>query len=277
MAESIPNELMCQIFKFLTPEDLDQCYNVCLKWKRVVELRSSQKCELKTSIEKEIIHDTYSYFCLRISDGTIIIALGPNTESISQNGGSNLPLLPYEIQGNSLVHTSNKDVLLCGGRSRECFILNKKEWKVHSTLSRRRENAVAIEMPNGIYLFGGTSCPYGPSTSEFLPNVSNVWEKGPKFPKEMKRTRMKSIHDVVRDIRLDISFTKGIHVNGGHKISNTKLIIVRVRDVLKFNIETKEWSYWNKLKEGRIKGCSVISNGKLVVAGGCDFRVVGFW
>ena len=36
---------------------------------------------------------------MSILDGAIIIAVGSNTESISQNGGANLPLPPYEENG----------------------------------------------------------------------------------------------------------------------------------------------------------------------------------
>ena len=127
-------------------------------------------------------------------------------------------------------------------------------------------------MPNGIYLFGGRPSRF---TSEFLRNGSNTWEAGPNIPFNMKHSPIWSIHDMVRDIYFESpSWNLGIHnnVNGGHRISEDSFIIVRVRDILKFSFKTNEWSYIYKLKEGRVKGCSAILDGKLVVTGGYDIN-----
>ena len=151
-------------------------------------------------------------------------------------------------------------------------MLRNKFWEYHSTLKMKRENGVVLEMPNGTYILGGLT---SPSTSEFLPKGSDVWETGPIFPAKMRKRVMKSVHDMVRDIRLlERSFNNGLHinVNGGHRISKEEFIIIRVRDILKFNINSKEWSYWYKLKEGRIKGNSMVYDGKLFVTGGCDLN-----
>ena len=91
-----------------------------------------------------------------------------------------LPGFPeYNDRERCFVTLSNGDILSCGGKSQKCFVLKKQEWVEDSTLERDRSGAVGIQMPDGIYLFGGIDSPY---TSQFLPNSSTVWKKGPDIP-----------------------------------------------------------------------------------------------
>ena len=52
-------------------------------------------------------------------------------------------------------------LLSCGGEAfeRTCFRLDVKngKWKHHSYLKQRRAHAFGISMPNGVYVFGGSS------------------------------------------------------------------------------------------------------------------------
>ena len=52
-------------------------------------------------------------------------------------------------------------LLSCGGEAymRTCFRLDVKngKWKYHSYLTQQRAHAFGISMPNGVYVFGGSS------------------------------------------------------------------------------------------------------------------------
>ena len=66
------------------------------------------------------------------------------------------------------------------------FILEDDEWKIHSELLVRMRRRVMVQMSNGIYVFGDWA---GRITSEFLPNESHQWEKGPHIPFEQVSSR----------------------------------------------------------------------------------------
>ena len=74
---------------------------------------------------------------------------------------------------------NNGDIVSCGGKSKICYILRNGKWFKHSTMNNVRTGAVGIQMPNGIYMFGGDK---SPNTSEFLPNNTNIWQEGPDIP-----------------------------------------------------------------------------------------------
>ena len=200
------------------------------------------------------------------------------TEVLCQYGVGNLPKLPYETNDNSLIYSNDNEIYLFCGGSQEWFILTDKGWKYHQhKLILKRHNSVAIKMPNAIYLIGGS---LSSNTSEYLSSSWKTmhwkgWRIGPFFPPTMDTTEFRTIHDYVTDFDMsNHKFHKGIHANasGGHKISNEEFIVIRIRDILKCNVETRKWSKWYRLKEGRIEGCSMILDGKLIVTGGCNIN-----
>ena len=76
-----------------------------------------------------------------------------NTEALCQNGVGNLPEIPYETNGHSLIYSNDNEIFLFCGGSKEWFILTDKGWKYHQhNLILKRHNSVAIKMPNAIYL-----------------------------------------------------------------------------------------------------------------------------
>ena len=88
----LPNEILYKLLSYLSIQDLNNCADVCSKWNDMVALRRPQIC------------------------GAILTAGGllmetMNAEVIAQNiDGRLLPSLPYEIQNNSLILTSDNKV-----------------------------------------------------------------------------------------------------------------------------------------------------------------------
>lgn len=79
-----------------------------------------------------------------------------------------IPEMPHGgLEGHNLVLTPNGDHLLsCGGWARggygddyekKCYMFNTETqtWEFHSDLRDKRWKATAINMPNGLYIFGG--------------------------------------------------------------------------------------------------------------------------
>ena len=216
-------------------------------------------------------------------DNSIIIAGGlglnsRNVEILGQNGERNLPELPYETHGNSLIRTSNNEIWLLDGKSEKCFILTAKGWKYFIRFQRNMQNGIFIEMPDDYYMLGGSYCP---TLNCYLPkNWKNLgcwscWMLTNPFPRSMNKCTCKDVDECkMQDIRrYGAQIHWGIHFNasGGHKISDEEFIIVKIRDVLKFNIKNQKWIKWYELKEERIEGQSIILDGKLIVTGGCNF------
>ena len=127
----------------------------------------------------------------------------------------------------SFVQMNNGDILSCGGENQQCFILENRKWVEHSTMNKVRIGAVGIQMPNGIYLFGGNK---SPNTSEFLPNDSSVWEQGPNIPYFYSSLisfgsnflrKMSAVH-------LECNYKVR-----GHAISKTELILIHEDCIIK--------------------------------------------
>ena len=142
-----------------------------------------------------------------------------------------------------------------------------------------RQNGIFIEIPDTYYMIGGSDCPTTATTSYFRwkcwKNLGwSLWAFGPPFPSSKFKCSCGDVEECKRQNvgRYPTPIHWGIHFNasGGHKISDEEFIVVRICDVLKFNIKTKEWSKWYKLKDGRIEGQSIILDGKLIVTGGCN-------
>ena len=220
-------------------------------------------------------------------DNSIIIAGGlglnsRNVEILGHNEGRNLPELPYETHGNSLIRTSNNEIWLLDGKSEKCFILTAKGWKYFIRFQSNMQNGIFIEMPDDYYMLGGSYCP---TTNCYLPKnwkelgCWTCWMLTNPFPRSMNKCTCKDVDECkMQDIRrYGAQIHWGIHFNasGGHKISDEEFIVVKIRDVLKFNIKNQDWrnwgSRWYELKEERIEGQSIILDGKLIVTGGCNF------
>ena len=175
-------------------------------------------------------------------------------------------MLPNEILSQIFEHLNIQDLIKCYETSQRwrqvaklrlyhCLkkpnslqIVSKHDLEnleVFKTLNKNRTGGIIICMPNGIYIFGGpkfSKNPFrnGPITSKFLENESKVWKNGPIFPHEMY-PRPRSIHDFVRDHNT-------FDFSGGHKISTYEFIVVVNRHIFKYDIESKNWSYFVKLK-----------------------------
>ena len=127
----------------------------------------------------------------------------------------------YNDRERCLVTLSNGDILSCGGKSKKCFVLANQGWIEHSTLDKDRSGSVGIQMPDGIYLFGGIQSPY---TSHFLPNNTTVWQKGPEIP-YINGSLMSFGSNFWKRIAWVI-FPCDYKANG-HAISETELILIQ--------------------------------------------------
>ena len=184
-----------------------------------------------------------------------------------------MPELPHETNGNSLFSTSNNEIWLLDGKSEKCYTLTSKGWKYFSKFLENTQNSIVIEMPDAYYMIGGSYCSL--VNTLFPKNCKNLncswsfWMFAPPLPWRMNKcTCVNTKECEMQDIRIHW----GIHSNasGGHKISDEEFIVVKIRDVLKFNIKNQKWIKWYELKEERIEGQSIILDGKLIVTGGCN-------
>ena len=154
-----------------------------------------------------------------------------NRTKISQTIGASKMRLPNFVEYNererSLVTMNNGDILSCGGESKICFVLKGQEWIQHSTMTDVRIGAVGIQMPTGIYMFGGNK---SPNTSEFLPNNSIVWQQGPDIPYLISSL----ISFGSRFLRRMSVFPLECHHKArGHAISKTELILIHDDCIIK--------------------------------------------
>ena len=214
---------------------------------------------------------------------------------------TSIEMLPNEILARIFKHLPMKDLNQCFKTSRRwrnianvrlhhylkqpdsLQIVSKQEinrMAIFSSLTEDRSGGVLICMPNGLYIFGGSEFSVnplfqgpltklsknpsknvnGPPTSKFLENGSKHWINGPDFPHTM-HPRALSIHDLVKDYT-------SFEFSAGHKISHEESIVVLNRHVFKFNIMNNNWSYFAKLKHSRRHSCSLVFDGKLIIAGG---------
>ena len=216
---------------------------------------------------------------------------------------TSIEMLPNEILARIFKNLPIKDLNLCFKTSRRwrnianmrlhdylkqpdsLQIVSKQEINhlaIFSSLNEDRSGGVLICMPNGLYIFGGSEFSAnpifqgpltklsknpsknknGPTTSKVLENGSQVWIDGPDFPQKMY-PKPCSIQDLVKDYT-------SFEFSAGHKISHEEFIVVLNRHVFKFNIESKVWSYFVKLKHSRRHSCSLVFDGKLIIAGGLE-------
>ena len=168
-----------------------------------------------------------------------------------------LPLLNEPRFGHSLATTNQRDLLIVGGtkaqlgyqlaenEGKDVLILKGGKWLHHSELGGARIGSVVVTMPDGIYVFGGM---HNAETSEFLPNGQNIWQEGPSLPK------------------------KGIWAGSGVPISQHELVLVggysTEKRVMKFNILTQEWTFWDNLATGRFNHSCAFYKDSIIVTGG---------
>ena len=214
--DRIPEEILCNIFKFLkSSEDFVNCYNTCKKWRSVIRIPSLQKevrCKYyRTKCTKSMNALVFLCICLInfTAHNTILVVGGNfqearNFESIAAHSkdirkypfGSisrllskksiallpslvhNIPPLPKKSINTSLLITEENNLLSVGGNLRTCYVLRNGKWIKHSRLNKNRFGGVFVDMPNGIYVFGGKTSPH---TTEFLPKGSSTWQFGPEL------------------------------------------------------------------------------------------------
>ena len=211
------------------------------------------------------------FFCSTIISGGI--SLNEETSELNLTKASQvlevsrwqIPNFPeYNHKDRVLVSTNDGKILSCGGKSKICYVLTKGTWVQHSILNTERNGAVAIQMVDGIYIFGGHS---SPNTSEFLPNNATVWQKGPCVPYTCGSFTSSFLGSLAKFKTLPYHCC---YKAKGHAISNTELILIKEDHIIKYNTVTKVWSGFCKLKVRRQNFASAILEGKLVITGGTD-------
>ena len=122
-------------------------------------------------------------------------------------------------------------------------------------------------MANGVYLFGGWTNYY---SSDFLPNNSKTWRKGPSLPKKLfgnlyPKCRWQKSH------RPSYFCSNEFCMLDGLKISKTEFVLIGVGEyhdkLLKYDIVAKKWTQFN-LIIGRHGHSSAFINGKIIISGG---------
>ena len=112
-------------------------------------------------------------------------------------------------------------------------------------------------MKDGVYLFGGWS---EPLTSDFLPNGSNNWIRGPEIPS---------------DLEYNCKSNNEFCMIAGTKISNEEFVLVGLgelhRILAKYNINTKTWER-KPLKIPRHGHSCSFLNGEIIISGGSAWR-----
>ena len=175
-----------------------------------------------------------------------------------------IPNLPEDtrLKENGRVLFNHSGELMYFG-DKICWVLKDGKWKIHSEFLNKRRNKTMVQMPNGIYAFGGWKSlgPYYDSfenTSEFLPNKSCQWQPGPSIPNETK-AMMKS----------------------GLAISKNELVLIggcdfpgAIGKILKFNTYTSKWTVVGNLKHPRSECLVAVFNDKITRWGAEIFTLI---
>ena len=141
-----------------------------------------------------------------------------------------------------------------GGSTKDCFVLENSNWNYHSSMKYNRHGAAVIQMPNGIYVFGGKE---DPTSCEFLPNGSKTWLIC--YPNFMM--------DAPQPPRMIETQTTGFHFADGHKINDEVLIVIKYNLLLIINCFTQKHGHF-KLQVGRDQASSIVVNDMLIISGG---------
>ena len=139
-----------------------------------------------------------------------------------------LPNFPeYNERERSFMTLNNGEILSCGEENKLCFVLKDQSWILHSTMNEARIGAVGIQMPNGIYMFGGNK---SPNTSEFLPNNSTTWQQAPDIPYFISSLISFGSNLLTRMSMLPLDCNYKVR---GHAISKTELILIHEDCIIK--------------------------------------------
>ena len=155
----------------------------------------------------------------------------------------------------SVILTNQNEILICGGYDRnikQCMVLREQKWFTHSNLKQERNEASAVTMPNGVYIFGGKR---NPKTSEFLPNESNSWQTGPIIPNGHERGCAIKVSD------FEVILIGGYFGLDGQNLDR----------IIKLDINTNEWTDLGRLQVGRYSHACVVFDNKIIVSGGQRF------
>ena len=151
----------------------------------------------------------------------------------------------------TVLFNNSGELMYCGNKL--CLVLKDGEWKIHSEFLELNKQKVMVQMSNGIYAFGGKKRGFFDSfetTSEFLPNKSHHWQRGPYIPYNEDASA------------LAISTNEFILI-GGKGMNAGKTI-------LKFNILTNAWTVVGNLKGPRSECKVAIFNQKVIICNGFD-------
>ena len=145
-----------------------------------------------------------------------------------------------------------------GGTLKKCYVLKDNKWIFHSKLNIKRYLGVFVEMPTGIFAFGGSIDHH---IFEFLKNGSSVWEKVSKIP-------------MIEEEKEDGSVGKTCFLpEAGHKISPNEIILISHIKIMKFNIDSGNFAEFLKFDYKDVHSfASVIINGKLIISGGEKYK-----
>ena len=182
--------------------------------------------------------------------------LSKKSIALSSSLDLNIPPLPKKSINASLLITEENNLLSIGGNLRTCYVLKNGKWSKHSRLNKNRFGGVFIDMPNGIYVFGGKT---SPNTTEFLPKGSSIWQFGPELRLFEEKGRTK--HE------------KSFRFGNGHKVSDTDIILIKRNHVINFNVKTNIFSYLSEIEHNDYYHCaSVFYNGKIIISGGATMK-----
>ena len=163
-----------------------------------------------------------------------------------------IPSLPKALGDfPSLFLTSENNILLCGGTRNEyeCLEMKVNNWIHHSDLIEKRGKATSVTMAKGTFIFGGHE---SRNTWEWLPSGSSTWVLGGNIP--------------------DPGFFNGC----GVPISANEILLVggqgeeeTMDRILKFSVETNDWTEMNETLQPGIYDHSCISfKNSIIVSGG---------
>ena len=117
---------------------------------------------------------------------------------------------------------------------------------------------MTVQMPNGIYVFGGVGVT-SKMTYEYLPRDSKVWQTIPYFQGDIVSPLIGLSREDART---------GIQHGSGHRVSNEELILIKYQHMVRFNVMNTSW-YAIPLRVGRWDAASIILNNMLIICGGC--------
>ena len=162
-----------------------------------------------------------------------------------------IPSLPKALGDfPSLFLTSENNILLCGGTRNEyeCLEMKVNNWIHHSDLIEKRGKATSVTMAKGTFIFGGV---HSRNTWEWLPSGNSTWVQGGNIP--------------------DPGFSSGC----GVPISTNEILLIGGEEkphdrILKFNVETNEWTEMDEKLYQPIHGhsCLLFKNNIIVSGGG---------